>query len=287
MTLLKHIDICNNWIADNYCPLYIGETRQGWLTHDFAKTLRQYSELFQEQGKGLQLSPALDSFESRTRSVQTLLTELARQGTIPGLRNEPFAVRQQWDAPALMTVDRGVAGIFGIRGYGVHMNGFVRKGNDLFIWVGKRSKNKLSAPGKLDHIVAGGQPYGLSLKENLIKEAEEEADISRELTEKTVPCGMLSYRCEREDGLRDDHIFCFDLELPEEFVPRNTDGEVAGFELWSAGNVLESLRETEDFKYNVALVLLHFMIRHGVLSPDEAGYTALVQGLSHTPVEPF
>ncbi|WP_343560963.1 DUF4743 domain-containing protein [Kiloniella sp. b19] len=286
MTLLKHIDICNHWVPGDYSPWYIGNTRQGWLKHDFSETLLQYPELFVSHGEGLQLAPALDTFESRTSTVQGLLTELARQEKIPALRNEPFAVRQQWDAPALMTLDRGAAGIFGIRGYGVHMNGFVRRGNELLLWVGRRAEDKLSAPGKLDHIVAGGQPYGLSLQENLIKEAEEEADISRELAGKAIPCGMLSYRCEREDGLRDDHIFCFDLELPESFVPRNIDGEVAGFELWSAEDVLENLRETEDFKYNVALVLLHFMIRHGVLSPDETGYTELVQGLSRIPAEP-
>ena len=34
--------------------------------------------------------------------------------------------------------------------------------------------NKPNWPGKLDHIVAGGQPYGISVMENVIKECEEE-----------------------------------------------------------------------------------------------------------------
>ena len=37
----------------------------------------------------------------------------------------------------------------------------------------RRSKSKPNWPGKLDHIVAGGQPYGISVMENVIKECEE------------------------------------------------------------------------------------------------------------------
>ena len=44
----------------------------------------------------------------------------------------------------------------------------------LFLWVARRSINKPNWPGKLDHIVAGGQPYGISVMENVIKECEEE-----------------------------------------------------------------------------------------------------------------
>ena len=44
----------------------------------------------------------------------------------------------------------------------------------LCLWVARRSVNKPNWPGKLDHIVAGGQPYGISVMENVIKECEEE-----------------------------------------------------------------------------------------------------------------
>jgi hypothetical protein len=41
--------------------------------------------------------------------------------------------------------------------YGVHVNGYVETPRGLELWVARRSKDKPTWPGKLDHIVAGGQ----------------------------------------------------------------------------------------------------------------------------------
>lgn len=44
------------------------------------------------------------------------------------------------------------------------MNGYVERNGEKYLWVAKRSKVKPTFPGKLDHIVAGGQVYvGLSI----------------------------------------------------------------------------------------------------------------------------
>ena len=40
-----------------------------------------------------------------------------------------------------------------------------------------------------DHIVAGGQPYGMSPFDNVIKECEEEASIPYELSKKAKSVG--------------------------------------------------------------------------------------------------
>jgi hypothetical protein len=71
---------------------------------------------------------------------------------------------------------------------------------------------------------------------------------------------------ERPEGLRRDVIFAYDLELPEDFVPRPADGEVEGFSLWPAGQVLETVREQQKFKFNVNLVLIDFLLRFGLVS---------------------
>jgi hypothetical protein len=44
------------------------------------------------------------------------------------------------------------------------------------------------------------------------------------------------------------------------------DGEVAGFELWPLARVVETVRQTDDFKFNVNLVLLDLFARLGVAS---------------------
>lgn len=36
------------------------------------------------------------------------------------------------------------------------MNGYVEKDGKKFLWIGKRSQQKATYPGMLDHLVAGG-----------------------------------------------------------------------------------------------------------------------------------
>ncbi len=83
-----------------------------------------------------------------------------------------------------------------------------------------------------------------------------------------------------EWGLKPDTLFLYDLEVPADFTPRNTDGEISRFYLMEPGEILDLLRDGYRFKFNVPLVLIDFFIRHGLLSPDtEPDYVALVRGL--------
>ena len=66
---------------------------------------------------------------------------------------------------------------FGIRAFGVHINGFVKKSDGLHMWVGKRAMDRAICPGMFDNMVAGGQPANLSLMDNIVKECAEEANI--------------------------------------------------------------------------------------------------------------
>ena len=57
------------------------------------------------------------------------------------------------------------------------------------------------------------------------------------------------------------------------------------FELWPFSRVLETIRDSEAFKFNVSLVILDFAIRHGVLQPDDPDYEEIAAGL-HLPPDP-
>ena len=72
---------------------------------------------------------------------------------------------------------------------------------------------------------------------------------------------------------------CFDLELPEDFTPYANDGEVHSFELWPVRRVFETVRDSNEFKYNCNLVLIDFFVRHGLLSADDPQFVAIVSGL--------
>jgi hypothetical protein len=84
---------------------------------------------------------------------------------------------------------------------------------------------------------------------------------------------------EAPDGLKPDVQFCFDLEMPEDFVPRPADGEMEGFELWPAARVMETVRGTRAFKFNCNLVLIDFFLRHGLIGAQDPDRPALAAGL--------
>ena len=162
------------------------------------------------------------------------------------------------------------------------MNGYVKKSDGLYMWVAKRASDKPTYPGMLDNMVAGGQPIGIGLHANVIKEAQEEAGIPAELSSCAVAAGMISYTHQLADWLKPDQMFCYDLELPDDFTPNNTDGEVERFALWPIDKLIDTVRNTFDFKYNCNLVIIDFLIRHGMLTPDiEPDYVTLCRKLSN------
>ena len=79
-------------------------------------------------------------------------------------------------------------------------------------------------------------------------------------------------------------LFVYDLELPADFTPKNSDGEIVDFELMPAEAVVERVRTTDDFKFNVNLVILDFAMRHGLIAVDDPEYLDVATGL-HRPLD--
>jgi len=279
MSLLDRIEECRRWERQRYRPFRIAGKALGWVTHGFARRLAEFPKVFRAIEDGVELSPDFADFASRSAAVAEVLGRLKDEGMIEGWRNEAYPVGLDFYSPPLLQMERAAVPLFGVRAYGVHLNGFTGQGRDLKLWVAKRSRTKQTAPGKLDHLVAGGQPLGLSLMDNLVKECGEEAGMSPALARTARPAGFVSYVTERVEGLRNDICFVFDIDLPADFRPNNTDGEIEEFHLWPIEQVRERLAATEDFKFNVALVNIDFLVRRGYLSPDEPGYVDIVAGL--------
>ena len=281
MSYLDRIRACHRWTPGDYLPFLVDGVALGAVEHAFRERLTAFPEVFTVAADHVALAPALDSFDARSAALAEVTAALRAEGAFPNWRGEDYPVAVAWGRPPLFRMERAAVPRFGLPAYGVHVNGVLRGPQGLEMWIGKRARTKQTAPGKLDHITAGGQPYGLGLMENVIKECAEEAGIPADLAARAVPVGALRYRCTRAEGLRNDVAFCFDLDLPADFRPENTDGEVESFERWPVVQVLERLRETTDFKFNVALVILDFAVRHGVLLPDsEPDYQAIVEGLA-------
>ncbi|MBI3504864.1 MAG: DUF4743 domain-containing protein [Proteobacteria bacterium] len=279
MSFLDRIAECNAHDPAAYRPLICAGHAIGAVRHRLAERLRDFPKVFSVSADAVHLSDTYKDADQRSQAVERVVRVLEADGIVRGRRNEAFPVLPNWGDTPLFRIERAAAPHFGIRSYGVHMNGYVRTAEGPRIWVARRAKTKPTYPGMLDNMVAGGHPVGLGLHENMVKECGEEAGIPAELARKAVCTSAISYRMDGEDGLKPDVQFCFDLELPADFVPRNTDGEIDEFFLWPWQKTAEVVAETREFKFNCNLVLIDFYIRHGLVDPGRADYLDIVAGL--------
>jgi len=281
MSFLDHIRRCNAHDYSGYIPFRIGAERFGWLRPEIWDVLAGLGPDFEVSEGEARIAPRLESFEDRSQALAGAAAAVVEAGLARKLRSENFPVTNAWGPPPVAALNRGAVPAFGAVAYGVHLNGWRRMDDgEIALWVGVRSTEKAVAPGKLDNMVAGGQPIGLTLMENLIKEAAEEASLPAGLASQARPVGCISYDMEAPEGLKRDVLFCYDLEVPADFTPVNADGETASFHLMPASEAARIVAETDDFKFNVNLVIIHFLMRHGLIDPDdEPDYAAIAGGL--------
>src|SRR5277367_3789957 len=230
MSFVDRIRHCNSYDPARAMALWAGQHRVGWLRRDNAEALGRHRDVFAVDRDSARLIATGDA-DAVSRSVDEVVEALVAERRLPKWRNETFDVAPRWGERPIFRLDRGAVPFFGVRAYGVHLNGYRRDGDDYALWIGRRASNKQIAPGKLDNIVAGGIGNGYGAAATLAKEAEEEAAIPAALIAHAAPVSALSYRMETKLGIRDDVMFVYDLEVPEDFVPTNSDGEIAGFEL--------------------------------------------------------
>lgn len=258
--LLAHIAACHTaTLPGTRLPLYAGPDHIGFLLPAVADELAA-------------LEPGVKRLPDRVEMDPALLPRLNELAASLGIstRAENFDVRASAETPSLGVLDRGALPRFGVIGVGVHLNGLVRKKDGLHLWVAKRAPDKKLDPGKLDHLVAGGVPAGYTPFEALIKEAEEEAGLPEALARQARQVALFKYNMERPEGLRRDVLYAYDLELPEDFTPQAMDGEVKSFALWPLAKVADVLARTDEFKFNVALVLTDLLLRENFYTGHQA-----------------
>lgn len=266
--LMRHIEASRNTaLPGGRVAFLIGEAQVGWLEPDFSAVLAGLPG-FSRRARDVVLDPGL------AQALNDMARELAGSGLFRW-RSEAFDVRAEPGEAVLAQLDRGALPAFGVRAEGVHVNGLVRRAEGVFLWIGRRAAHKALDPGKLDHLVAGGIPAGLDAAQTLVKEAQEEAGVPPELAARAAFVGRIGYAMQRPEGLRRDLLACFDLWVPESFVPVPHDDEVEAFALWPLDQVFQRVCETDDFKFNVNLVLIDLFLRLGLVDPASSDGRAL------------
>lgn len=288
MSYLDKVHACNAWDPADFLPWTLAGERIGSVRRSVAAELRRWPGLFRVEADRVDWSGAPAGFAARSESLGEVVETLVAAGLIGQLNGEHYAVTPGRRDQACCLIDRNAAPWFGVRAFGQHLNGFVRTapedpaadpGHGIQLWIGRRAADRRVSPLHLDNLVAGGLPHGVSLRDNLRKECREEADIPADLADRAVAVGAVTYCRDSTQGLKPDVMYCYDLELPAAFVPRCTDGEVESFRCLPAAEVAQLVHDTDEFKLNCNLVVIDFLIRHGIIPQDDPDYLPIIQGL--------
>ncbi|PQJ96162.1 DUF4743 domain-containing protein [Chromatium okenii] len=279
MGFLGKIRACNTWNPLDFLPFTLNGERIGNLHRGAAAQLRRWPQWFAVTTDAVHWINAPACAAERTATLAEVVDQLVANGLITHCHGELYPVTASTRAQSRCLIDRAAAPFFGMRAFGQHLNGFVRTAHGIEMWIGQRSATRRHYPGYLDHLVAGGLPAELSLAENLRKECAEEAGMAAVLANQAIAVSAVSYCQDSARGLKPDVMYCYDLELQEDFVPRCTDGEVENFRRIPVRDVLELVCDSDAFKLNCNLVLIDFLIRHGFITPEEQDYLELVHGL--------
>ncbi|KAJ1898033.1 hypothetical protein LPJ66_003003 [Kickxella alabastrina] len=305
LSILEIVQACNCVASvesllqsEDYYRFEIGGKLVGLVSADDITTLQiacSKSELpvfeFDTQAKAFTFSQWCGDRQSRSDAVAVLLSQMRTTGAWASLakwRNELYPVYGESDdnEGIAVMIERAASYNFGIRTFGVHVNGITKsESGEVKMWVARRAMTKQTWPGYLDQIVAGGIGNGMGVWESVIKECAEEGGIPENIAQTATQGGMIQYFTRSELGLQPETEFVFDLVLPEGFVPHPTDGEVDEFYLWTLDEVVEKLC-LDLFKPNCAVCIVDFLIRHGRLTPEnEPDYIEIVENI-HCPL-PF
>jgi 8-oxo-dGTP pyrophosphatase MutT (NUDIX family) len=258
---MRHVLACRNVeLPGERLPFYVGPHRIGFVTRDFARKLLEQPEV----------ERILEGIRVRDPDRLPGLARQTAELGLHGWRDEAFDVRAHVSGPVLAQMDRGALPAYGIESLGAHVNGIVEGPEGTRIWIAHRAPSKALDPGKLDNIVAGGVPAGMTPEQTILKEAAEEASIPASLAGQARRVGQVRYAMKRPEGLRRDTLFCYDLLLPTDFRPVPNDDEVVGFELWSLRRMAETVAGTDSFKFNVNLVIIDLLIRRGMIRDEDA-----------------
>ncbi|OXA41704.1 nudix hydrolase 20, chloroplastic isoform X2 [Folsomia candida] len=265
----------------------------GLLTPQILENLSPWQPHFILRNKNLEFTPK--NPEKRTEIFHEILLDWKEKGLFhldKTWRGENFEIKPgshytSDSTPPLFTLDRSATPLFGLRQFGVHVNGFVRKPSGLSLWLQKRSGNREMWPGFFDNLVGGG----LSTKNTIIttatKESSEEASIPSDyLMENLKPAGAVSFFYESNYGLFPNTEFVFDLELSEDFEPSNNDGEVEGFVLVTVEEAMEIVKSSK-FKTTSCPVILDFLVRHGFINSFNEPQLPQLLPLLHMPLDMF
>jgi 8-oxo-dGTP pyrophosphatase MutT (NUDIX family) len=246
----------------------------GWIIPERVQRLLAWPTVFVSTAQGIELAPALDTAQARTSALAEVARALGDEGELSAWRDERYAVAADSRSEPLFALERAAARYFGIHTFAAHANGLCGVADRWRMWLARRSPTKAIDPGLLDNLVGGGIAEDSDAESTLRKEAFEEAGIAPDLARRARAAGTVEICRDQSDGLQRETIHVYDLWLPEDFTPRNQDGEAVEHLLCEPQTVV-SILDSDDITADASLVIVDFLLRSGCIARDDRGYEAL------------
>lgn len=171
-----------------------------------------------------------------------------------------FNPEKKFGQKKLFNVERSFLSPLGLPQYGVHCNGWSKEKSDFFFHFALRSKKLRDFPNHFDNIFAGGQPTGISISENLKKEASEEAGL-KILKKNLIVGNVINYSHNHNDEIHSGVIFVYDYQVNKNVKLINNDGEVKGFKSIEVDKIYKIL-ERKLLKPNCIIPIADFFLRN-------------------------
>ncbi len=254
-----------------YAAFRIDRHTVGWIDPARAERLSAFASVFASAEDEIRLVATLADRSARTAAVEAVTRALAGDGLLSAWRDERYAVAVEFGAAPLVDIERAAARYLGIRTYAVHVNGLVRNGGELAMWLARRSPTKAIDPGLLDNLVGGGIATGYGVLDTLRKEAWEEAGIQSTVAARARPEGSIDICRAQPQGLQRETVFVYDLELDADFRPANQDGEAVEHRrltMSDAAKLIAADGGDDAVTADASLVILDCLLRHRALGPD-------------------
>ena len=251
-------------------PVWYGDTPLGSVQTAHLDSLARWPQWVQRRDDTLHLALPADA-AARDAALAEINHQLRTEGLIVAWRHETFGLLDPDSGAVLAHMERAACRFWGSLTRGAHCNGFVAddQGRPTHLWIARRAWNKATDPGKLDNLVGGGVPFDQSPYETLLREAWEEAGLTRELAQQATPGRVIRIHCDVPEGRMVEDIHVHDLQLPAGLQPQNQDGEVAELHCLAIEEATHRAAAGE-MTTDAALVTLDFLLRHGLLPKTEA-----------------
>jgi len=257
-----------------YLPMTLGGRPIGRVRRDHAGRLRAWPDVFKVLEEGIQLRPADE--HALSAAFAHVSQALAGEGVVRGWRGETYAMRAEAGGDALFHIERAAVRFFGLTSSAAHLNGFFLQAEKPTIWIARRAATKATDPGMLDNLVAGGVTTGEDAWQTLLRECGEEAGIPAALAQKAHAVGAFRLCRDVPEGLNSEVLHVYDLALPPDFTPRNTDGEVSEFLSLAPDLMIERIAGGE-MTVAAALASADFALRHCLLRDEEGKIRAAIE----------